>query len=36
MGLDATIYVPSFMKIGSGIQKVIRGIHIHTDRKKIA
>jgi hypothetical protein len=27
MGSGAVIYVPSFMKIGSGVQKLIRGIH---------
>jgi hypothetical protein len=27
----AMIYVPSFMKISSGVQKLIRGIHRHTD-----
>jgi hypothetical protein len=25
MGSDALIYIPSFIKIGSGIQKLIRG-----------
>jgi hypothetical protein len=30
MGLGAVIYVPSFIKIGSGIQKSTRGIHRHT------
>jgi hypothetical protein len=30
MGSSALIYVPSFIKIGSGIQKLIRGIHTHT------
>jgi hypothetical protein len=29
MGLGAMIYVPSFIKIGSGIQKLIRGIRRH-------
>jgi hypothetical protein len=28
-GSDAVIYVPSFVKIGSGIQKLIGGIHGH-------
>jgi hypothetical protein len=32
MGSDAIIYIPSFIKIGSGIQKLIGGIH----RKEIA
>jgi hypothetical protein len=26
------IYIPSFMKTGSGIQKLIRGIRRHTDK----
>jgi hypothetical protein len=32
----AVIYVPSFIKIGSGIQKLIGGIHTdtHTDSKE--
>jgi hypothetical protein len=30
MGSVAMIYVPSFIKIGSGIQKLIGGIHRHT------
>jgi hypothetical protein len=30
MGSGAAIYVPSFMKIGSGVQKLIRGTHRHT------
>jgi hypothetical protein len=30
MGSGAVIYVPSFIKIGSGVQKSIRGIHRHT------
>jgi hypothetical protein len=30
MGSGAVIYVPSFIKIGSGIQKLIGGIHRHT------
>jgi hypothetical protein len=34
--LDAMIYVPSFIKIGSAIQKFIRGIHRHTDSMLIA
>jgi hypothetical protein len=38
MGSGAMIYIPSFMKIGSGIRKLIGGIHIqtHTDRKVIS
>jgi hypothetical protein len=31
MGSDAMIYIPSLMKIGSGIQKLMGGIHRHTD-----
>jgi hypothetical protein len=27
MGLGVMIYIPSFIKIGSGIQKLIVGIH---------
>jgi hypothetical protein len=30
MGSGAMIYIPGFMKIGSGIQKLIGGIHRHT------
>jgi hypothetical protein len=30
MGSVARIYVPSFIEIGSGIQKLIGGIHRHT------
>jgi hypothetical protein len=32
MGSGAMIYIPSFIKIGSAIQKLIRGIHIETHR----
>jgi hypothetical protein len=32
----AMIYIPSFMRIGSGIQKLIEGIHRHTDSMVIA
>jgi hypothetical protein len=35
MGLGAVIYVPSFIMIGSGIQKLIGRIHTHTDSKVI-
>jgi hypothetical protein len=31
MGSGAIIYIPDFIKIGSAIQKLIRGIHVHTD-----
>jgi hypothetical protein len=30
MGSDAVIYVPSYIKIGSGIQTLIGGINRHT------
>jgi hypothetical protein len=36
MGSGAMIYVPGFIKIGSGIQKLIGGIHSHTERMEIA
>jgi hypothetical protein len=36
MGSGAVIYISRFLKIGSGIQKLIRGIHIHTDSMEIA
>jgi hypothetical protein len=36
MGLVAMMYIPSFIKIGSGIQKLTGGIHRHTDRLEIA
>jgi hypothetical protein len=35
-GSNVMIYVPSFIKIGSGVQKFIGGIHRHTDRMLIA
>jgi hypothetical protein len=31
MGSGDVIYVPSFMKIGSGVQKLTGGIHRHTN-----
>jgi hypothetical protein len=31
MGSGVMIYIPGFIKIGSGSQKFIRGIHRHTD-----
>jgi hypothetical protein len=31
MGSGAMIYIPSFIDIGAAIQKLIRGIHRHTD-----
>jgi hypothetical protein len=36
MGSGPTIYIPSFIKIGSGIKKLIGGIHRHTDNMGIA
>jgi hypothetical protein len=33
MGLGVMIYIPSFIKIGSGIQKLIEGIYIETHRQ---
>jgi hypothetical protein len=38
MASDAMIYIPSFIRIGSGIQKLMereRGIHRHTDSIEI-
>jgi hypothetical protein len=35
MSSDAKIYIPSLIKIGSGVQKVIEGIHKHTVSMKI-
>jgi hypothetical protein len=34
--IGAMIYIPSLIKNGSGIQKLIWGIHRHTDRMQIA
>jgi hypothetical protein len=36
MGSVAVIYVPSFIKIGSGVRKLIGGIHRHTDSNVIS
>jgi hypothetical protein len=36
MGSGAMTYIPSFIKIGSGIQKYIGGIHRHTDSMELA
>jgi hypothetical protein len=36
MGSGAMIYIPSFIKISSGIQKLIRGIRRHTDNMVIS
>jgi hypothetical protein len=32
MGSGVVIHVPSFVKIGSGIQRLLGGIHRHTHR----
>jgi hypothetical protein len=34
MGSGAVIYIPGFIKIGSGVQKLIGGIHRHTHTEK--
>jgi hypothetical protein len=31
MGSDAMIYIPGFIKTGSGIQKLMEGIHRRTN-----
>jgi hypothetical protein len=36
MGLGAVMYIPSLIKIGSGIQKLIGGIHRDMGSKVIA
>jgi hypothetical protein len=36
MGSGAVIYVRSFIKIGSGIQKLIGGTNAHTDSNAIS
>jgi hypothetical protein len=36
MDLGAMVYIPNFIKVGSSTQKLIRGIHRHTDRIEIA
>jgi hypothetical protein len=36
MSSCAVIYIPSFIQIGSGIQKLIGGIHRHTDSMAIS
>jgi hypothetical protein len=36
MGSGAMIYIPNFIKIGSGIQKLREGIYRHTDIMVIA
>jgi hypothetical protein len=34
MGSGAMIYIPSFIRTGSGIQNLLRGIHIQTHRQQ--
>jgi hypothetical protein len=34
MGSGAMIYLPSFIKIGSDVQKVVRGRGVHTHHKR--
>jgi hypothetical protein len=36
VGSSAMIYIQSFIVIGSGIQKLIGGIHRHTDSTAIS
>jgi hypothetical protein len=36
MGSGAVLYIPSFIKIGSGIHKLIEVIHRYTDIVEIA
>jgi hypothetical protein len=36
MGSVAVIYVPSLIKIGSGIQELLGGIHTDTDSNVIS
>jgi hypothetical protein len=36
IGLGAMIYIPSFIKIGSGIQNMVMGINRHRDSKVIS
>jgi hypothetical protein len=36
MGSGAVIYIPSFIKIGSVIERLIGGIHRHTDSMAIS
>jgi hypothetical protein len=35
-GAMIMIYIPSFIKIGSSVQKLIMGIHRHTDSMVIS
>jgi hypothetical protein len=36
MGSGAMIYIPSFIKIGSGVQMLIGGIYTHRDSNVIS
>jgi hypothetical protein len=36
MGSSAMIYIPSFIKIGSGVQKLITQTYTHTDSNVIS
>jgi hypothetical protein len=36
MGSGVMIYIPDFIKTGSGIQKIIRGINRHADSMELA
>jgi hypothetical protein len=36
LGSGAMMYMPRFIKIGSGIRKFLGGIHGHTDSMEIA
>jgi hypothetical protein len=36
MGSGVIIYMPSFIKIGSGIDKLIGGIYRHTDSMEMS
>jgi hypothetical protein len=36
MGSGAMVHIPSFIKIDSGIKKIIGEIHRHTDSMEIA
>jgi hypothetical protein len=36
MGSDAMIYMPSFINTGSGIRKLVKGIHRHTHSMEIS
>jgi hypothetical protein len=36
MDLDAMMYIQSFINTGSGIQKLVRGIHRQTDSMEIS